>query len=450
MQRMTACRFRRGSSLLTAVLTLGAAGCGDIFQVENPNSVLQEDLQKPSSGTALVNGAHARVSIAHSVLLRTLTPASDEAHWTGSFDSVRELAAGNVGNPQNEEIDATFNNMAVARWMADEAVTTLEAFKADNTLRAPADLARAYLYAGLAYALIADNWDDFVIASDRTRASPPVGEGNMATVYDKAIESYTKAITQAQGSVAGANAATVTALNGIHTNALALRARARYGKALRAQLRPTVRANALINDAGAVQDAQAALARVTGDWRYAFTFDGSTTTSAFHTYLNNRLEFTIGQPYANRRADGKRATDVIMRDPITDAPAPALAAAIAAHQGSGTYGSATVVSARELHLILAEAALAATNSTGFTAAINSLRALDNLAQYSGQVPALELLVHSRRVNLFLQGKRLPDMYRFGQRSPEWIDGGQAVQRPGTLLPIGQTERISNCHIIGNC
>jgi starch-binding outer membrane protein, SusD/RagB family len=438
-------RATRSTSLIAAALFV-AAGCGDVFQVENPNNVLQEDLERPASGTALVNGAHARVAIAFSTMLRTLTPASDEAFWTGSFNSVRELGAGNHGDHTNEEIDATFNNMSVGRWMADEAVRTLEAFQAAGTLRVPADLPRAYNIAGIAYTMIPDAWDDFVIGSDRTIASAPVGAANMGQLYDEAITRFDKAITAAQ-ALPAAQAAQRDAL---HTNALALRARAKYQKSLRSRIRPAVQPNALVNDAGAVADATAALARMTGDWKFAFSFDGATTTSNFNVYLNNRLEYTIGEPYARRRADGKRAETVIMNDPITGAPAPALIAAINAAQGSGNYGSSTVVSARELLLILAEADLAAGNTAGFTTHINRLRALDGLTPYAGQIPAFDLLKHSRRVNLFLQGKRIMDQYRFGERSAEWIDGSLAVRTPGTLMPIGQTERLSNCHLLGGC
>jgi starch-binding outer membrane protein, SusD/RagB family len=432
-------RIRRGSLLLAIALPF-SAGCDSIFQVENPNNVLQEDLERPASATALVNGAYARVSIAHSTVLRTMTPVSDEAFWTGSYDSVRELGAGNHGNPQNEEGDITFNTMSIGRWMADEAVRTLEEFQASGTLRNASDLARAYMVAGLAYMLIADNWDDFVVGSDRTVASPPVGEGNMGQLYDKAIDLFTKAVSTAQS----ANAAEV------QTRSLALRSRAQYQKALRAALRPTVQPNALINDAGAVADAEAALARMADDWSFRFGFDGSTTTSNFHVYLNNRLEFTIGEPYAQRRADGKRAEQVIMNDPISGEPAPALEAAIAAAQGSGNYGTATVISARELLLILAEAALASNNTPAFNGYINAVRDLDQLPAYTGQIPALDMLRHARRVNLFLQGKRIFDQYRFNEPSIEWIAGSDAVQRPGTLLPIGQTERLSNCYMAGGC
>lgn len=430
----------RAVSFLTLVLAAGVAGCDGIFQVENPNNVLQEDVERPASATALANGAHARVAIGYSTLLRVIVPASDEATWTGSYDSVGELNRGNIDDPRNDEVDIAFNNMAVARWMADEAVRNLEHFNTQGTLRNRTDLARSYLYSGIAYTLIGDSWDNFVIGSNRTVAQAPVGADNMNQVYDVAIERFTKGIAIAQ------------AMNqpNLHTTLLAMRARSQYARALWHRMNPTVTPNALVNDEGAVADALAVLSRAERDWKYRFTFDGTTGTSTFSAYLNNRLEFTVGSPYAERSADGKRSVAITLLDPIDRVPAPELRRVVFEAQGAGLYGSHTVVSTREMHLILAEAALAAGDESGFARHINHIRGLDDLTPYSGQIPALDMLTHARRVNLFFQARRLADQYRFGQPSPDWLEGSHAVRQPGTFLPIGQTERLSNCHLFGTC
>ena len=61
-----------------------------------------------------------------------------------------------------------------------------------------------------------------------------------------------------------------------------------------------------------------------------------------------------------------------------------------------------------------------------------------------------MLLHERRVNLFLQGRRLADQYRFGVVDPAWQAGADALLAPGTFLPISLTERLSNCHLAGGC
>jgi hypothetical protein len=113
-----------------------------------------------------------------------------------------------------------------------------------------------------------------------------------------------------------------------------------------------------------------------------------------------------------------------------------------------------VISARELRLILAEAALAQGDVAGATAEINVVRAFDGLQAYDPAAPGapqpIVVLKHERRVNLFMQGRRLPDMYRFGDTSPLWQTSAEAVLTPGSLLPIADIERQSNCYIIGSC
>jgi hypothetical protein len=48
------------------------------------------------------------------------------------------------------------------------------------------------------------------------------------------------------------------------------------------------------------------------------------------------------------------------------------------------------------------------------------------------------------VNLFLQGRRLADHYRFDDPSPEW--NPEAKSDDGTFLPIAITEVRSNPNI----
>ena len=114
--------------------------------------------------------------------------------------------------------------------------------------------------------------------------------------------------------------------------------------------------------------------------------------------------------------------------------------------GGGGTSPLTVVSERGLRLMLAEAALAGGDEAGFTEHVNMIReGLDGLTAYSGQILAVEMLQHERRVNLFLQYKRLQDHYRFGTPSSNWLPGSPAMTTPGTMLPITRIEILANCH-----
>ena len=116
------------------------------------------------------------------------------------------------------------------------------------------------------------------------------------------------------------------------------------------------------------------------------------------------------------------------------------------------WGALTFLSARELYLIVGEAALAAGDNTGFQNAINAERALNGLTAYTGAVgqpTAQAMLQYERQRNLFLQGKRLFDEYRFAVNADIWQAGSEAITTPATFLPITITERLANSFCLAN-
>jgi hypothetical protein len=167
--------------------------------------------------------------------------------------------------------------------------------------------------------------------------------------------------------------------------------------------------------------------------------DGNVT---FTFNINSRFELRVGSSYIVPTSDNRRVASIRLRDPIDNVPDPKLSAEVNALVAGGIYGTITVASAREMRLILAESALAKGDEAGFRTQINALRAMDRLSPYTGQIPALELLKHARRVNLFLQGRRLADHYRFGDRAPEWT----ARAKPGVFFPITIIERRANPYV----
>ena len=96
-----------------------------------------------------------------------------------------------------------------------------------------------------------------------------------------------------------------------------------------------------------------------------------------------------------------------------------------------------------MHLILAEAALATGNTAEFATRINAARALENLPAWNGTTPtARDMLIYSRQVNLFLQGRRLHDMYRFGIKDAKWLPTNIASKK-ACFFPIPAIERRTN-------
>lgn len=444
--RMTSTRSLLRVGSLTLTLTLGVGACSSVFDVENPNDLSQEALDVPTGAVAAVNGAEATVSRGYNDLLLAAAVPTDELTWIGTYDAGNELDHGFLANTANEFTDnegaPTFNE---GRFMADEAIRLLSGHDAEGALRDRNLLARSYLYGGIMYSVIPDWFDDFVI-SDRRTAAPPVGSANMSQLYDTAIDYFTKGIAVAQA----------TGKKDLEASMLAGRARAHHAKAVWATLNPvgTVPANPLVNDAGAVADARAALALVGTDWKYQFRYSASTTGSQIGSWINSRQEFRVDTAYGVPNTPKTRVTAVQLRDPIDQVPDATLGAQLTAlgmlAATTELYPPLTVLSGAELRLILAEAALAANDMPGFTTEINAVRALSGKSPFTGQMAARALLIHERRVNLFLQGRRMLDMYRFGIRDPRWLASSEAVQAPGTLFPITDREIRSNCHLIGSC
>lgn len=438
-------QWRSGPMALAMAGAVLLAGCSDLLEVDNPNSVLQEDLEAAGSVNALVNGALSSTAVALSdAVLATMT-FTDEYDWVGSWNAAGELNGGTVRNPENDFTNVPFNDLSEARWLSENAISVAETFRED--LPQPADLARAYLYAGVTYLTIAESYEDFTF-SDRTEPGPPIGPANMDTVFDLAIERFTQARTEAQ-SLGRADLA---------LTALALRARAHFAKALWTKMQPagSVPSDPLVNDAAAVADANAFFQEVTeSDWVFRFNFGSQTITSRAASWANQRNEVVVGIAYGTPDASGLRLGAITLEDPISGEPDPALLEITSEFIAGIQYSPIRVVTARELRLILAEAALAAGNTGAAVDHLNEVRAAKGVADYDPAVHTsltpLDMLRHERRVNLFqLNSRRMWDLYRFGETVEDWVPGAEAIIRPGSLFAIGREEQLSNCYILGTC
>lgn len=418
--------------VLAFLLLVGAltAGC-DVLEVDNPNSLVEEDLENPTAAPAIANGALATLTQGTGSVLAPYSAATDELTWTGTRDAWEQLVFGEVSDPLNEFSDNAFGDIAEARWTADEAINRLETFKEEGRLSSSEPLIRSYVYGALAYITIADIFEDFAL-SNREEAAPPVGEENMDSLYRTAIDYLNQAVSLAQ------EAGNET----WETRALAVRARAHYSLGLWEKLHPVNTDAPLVQSANAVADAQAALDRLEdADWRYELEVLPNTPENTMASNVNERLELRISDTYIVPTEEGNKVERVRLEDPIDEEPAPYLQEEIKAFVNANQYADIPVVSARELHLILAEDALAREDHSSFQRHINDLRALDGLTSYDDQLPARELLLHSRQVNLFLQGRRLADHYRFEDSAPEWTNATQ-----GAFFPITITEIRANPHI----
>ncbi len=424
-----------GNSIVGAAprrkLMLGAVALGAITlsscqifstDVKNPNAVTEDAIATASAAAgSLVNGLYGAVNAAGNQIVGTVGASSDELTWVGSREYWNLLDVGDIGDPNNEYTNGQFSYAAQARWMGDYVIPKLEGYDKTNSLRNRADLAQAYFLTATVYTMIGETYEDFVISSDRIDNGVPVGDANMRIMFDSAVVYLNKglAVAQATNNVA------------LQQRILGLRARAKFSKAVWTSLRAPrgFPANPLINDAGATADALAALA-VMGNNGYRYRFDvvAQNNGGYFSTgsEMNSRLEIRAGNNYIVPNGAGTRPLDgvagISMKDPVSGQSDPVTLKNIdeCCRLSSTVNVGWTAVSAKDMLLILAEAALAAGNNAEFATRINAVRAVDGLPAWTGTPAARDILVHERAVSLFLQGRRLNDHYRFQIRADRWV------------------------------
>ena len=437
-------RRRAGSAALLAGALLVSSCTVFSTEVKNPNAVTEDAIAEASAAaTSLVTGLYGAVNAAGNQIVGTVGAASDELMWVGSREYWNLLDVGDIGDPLNEYTDGQYPYVSQARWMADYTIPKLEGYDKAGTLRNRADLAQAYFLAGTIYTLIGEAYEDFVISSDRTKNGAPVGEAKMTVMFDSASSYLTRGL------------AVATAINNapLQARILGMRARAKFSKGVWNSLRAPrgFPANPLINDAGAVADAKAAITAFGNNGgRYRFDVVAQNNGGWFSTggEMNSRLEIRAGNRYIVPTAAGTRPLDgaagIRMVDPITGQTDPVTSKNIdeCCRLSSTTNVGWTAVSAKDMHLIVAEAALAANNTAEFTSAINAIRTVDALPAWSSaaSISARDILIHERNVSLFLQGRRLNDHFRFQQRADRWV--ATRGLKP-CFFPISYNERQQN-------
>ena len=438
-------RARFGAMLLTLWLGIGVVGCNSLLDVDNPNNVVGDDILFASAAQALANGALYEVQAGYTYVLMCYSQASDELHWVGSRDAFQQLDYGHVEYTLNEFTDQAYRDMAPARWMADEAIEILEMHLAGDSLPDEQSLGEAYLWGSLAYVMIADMFDDFTF-SDMMIPNPPIGPANMGGLYTQAVQYL-------------ANGLALDIDEELERNLTAMSARAKHAQGVW-NLIGTMPISSGLVGAGAASaaatDAAAALLLDPSDWTYYLEYPSSGTYGDMQGDINSRLEHRFGDRYITPIAnDTKRDRDaansgIVLMDLIDNVADMRLDAFMTPFEDDVQYSDLPILSAREMHLILAEDALVRGDMVAFATNINQPRTWGGLSDWvdgqAGMPTAQNLLIYERQVNLYLQGHRLNDMYRFGIDSDRWEASSTAASAPGTFFPITKAEIDANCYI----
>ena len=418
--------MKNKTKLISLLLGFTLIGCD--LDVDNPNSLLEGDLQDPSAAAALANGAWNASLRGVTYMMMPHAVATDESVWIGSRDAWYQIDKGGMTNVYNEFVDQAWPYISEARWMSDKAVSILEGLGAD--LPDNQDLVLAYLSGAMVRVYIADMFEDFVY-SDKTEAGTPVGAANMSQLYDEALALLGKASSIATGD----NAVKV----------LSLVARTRHAKAVWGKVNPVNTASPYVS-AGA-SEAAAAAALMSADWKWRMNFSSSTVSNYMAGQINDRQEMDLFQNALVETATPGAGGDPQPNDPVTGLPdsrMTAIATEFRAGGGGTSWTPVTITSLREMHLIIAESKKAGGDDAGCLAELNALRTFDSLDPYPSGTDAGTALQHERRANLFLQSRRLSDMYRFNLTSTVW----DAVEKSpaGSFFPITISEIRSNPNI----
>ena len=434
---------RRAAVALAGALVVMTSGC-NLLDVSNTNSVSESSLDNPAAAGPIVRGSRATVTRGIGAILTSYATSTDELLWVGSRDAYNALDRGAVGDPFNEFVDGSFVYVGEGRFTADRAIERLIGFGFDTSSRAEDNdlMAEAYLYGAVIYVNIANMFDDFAF-SNKTEAAANIGPENMVQMFDTAIDYLNKAEA-------------LTSSDALLKDILLMRMRAHHDRAVWNLLNPSgvsVTTPLYVNDASANADATAALALIGADdyvFQLEMGLDLSDGDVSLGFNVNNRQEMRFGDRFVFPTTSGKSWDSVAIKDPITNAASPIVVQIATEFKDARDLAPLRQASAREAHLILAEAALAGSGGS-FATHINNLRAFDGLPAFSGQVTDFVMLEHSRATNLFLGGRRLNDMYRFDVQDPKWQPDPtvlDALDCPGVLFQITNTERAANPLITG--
>lgn len=416
-------RFQNHCSIifLGAFFMLFLGSC-DLMDVSNPNSLTEEDVNAPSSAEGLKNGVLNALMSGTGWTYAATSTISDEVYWTGSYESYKTFDEGRVDFPNNEITVSGFPEISQARYMTDLAIDRLEEFNSNGELNNPSVLVRTYIYGALTRITIADSYDNFVF-SDGTETSSAIGEENMDQLYDQAIEMLDNAVAMAQDIGATTE----------EMQALGVRARAKHAKGVWEKLNPkgTTPEDPIVSGTGATEDAEAALDLMSEDYKAQFDYVGPQMLNYFGDQVNSRGEITLEEPFEDLKTGEADPRVVNIQEEFGDT-----------ETYTESYAPLTWLSAREMYLIIAEEAVP-TDEAAARTQLNELRSLNGLPDIEAGDDLEEFIEHERRANLFLQGRRLNDMYRFGTESDNWLPTEDAVTMPGILLPIPSNETLAN-------
>ena len=415
--------------------TLGLGGCGDgeLFEVQNPGRILDEDLNSVQGVNALVTGMSADLSEGYDGNAFMQARLGDEMAGSGSYFLTGRLRRGII---DSEDADGFWGDVQRARWVAEgglERMKGIEGYQFEgNELTA-----QAYLYAGLANRTFGETFCEVSFSqpyeSDDGTLQP------RSAAFERAVPHLQAAISN--GQAAGDNT-TVIAARG----ALA-----------------SVQAWLGNWDAAMAQSNQ-----VPTDFVFTAVYSNNSAPEENEIFQETHQRFEMSAFGSLSGAVGGPGGDP--RVPWTDCSTSSDCASGNGADGQTTHyrqekypdlgGDIPLVKGTEMRLLEAEYALTQGDLDGAMDKINEARAhygLDPLTS-NGQIGEItgdrdsmngwDILDRERHLTNWLEGRRLWDLHRWDH---PFLDGGSVVYEPegsrrSSCVPVSLNECQTNPNI----
>ncbi len=413
---------------LTALVLLAGVGSfgGCSLDVDNPTMIQDIDLTTMEAVTALTAGAAGDFAEAMIIpggggLITAGAMLSDELVHVGTWIGLRGLSDGQSYDDWVES-QSRWAEPSQARWVAEDAIERLTTIF-DNEGMNPEvqpELAEVTMWAAYSSKALGDHFCEAVIDGG---GSQPV-----SVFYDRAEDHFTTAITRA--GAAGAN--------DMVTASYAGRAHTRM----------------MLGDwGGAVADA----AQVPTDFVYYMYYDetaGVSNMMYWWGYLRDETS-VWGTPFEtlglnqveDNGGDPRVPYDYIVEDGAIQDGGDARRPFFRQRKYTSYGDEIPLTKGTEMRLIEAEAALMSSDWTTAVAKINEVRSFNN-AEFGYSLPmvsattldeAWTLLMTERGLELWLEGKRLPDLRRWAQTRggnvPFEVVREEARGQPASVDPI---------------
>jgi hypothetical protein len=395
--------FRRGTGAFLTTLLLLTAGCGDVFDIENPGEILDSDLNDPDLIPVLVAGLSSDVSDFIDTQAFDVARLTDEMAGSGSYTDTGVFRRGYA---EQDQVGPIWEQAHEARWMAELHIARFEQLLTTGEFQNSPYVARSYLLEGIAHRSLGENYCRVVYSEP---------EGAEYGDLQPREEAFNRAVTAFQNALSHASASPEFAM-GAHAGLASVYM-------------------SLGNWDQAVQEARL----VDDDFEILTFYDYNDDSNVVYVETFQRPEMSAFQTYAGS-FDPPDPRAPFTRCNETGTCANEIGAdGETFHWRQEKYpdygGDIPTLTGKESRLIEAEAALRTGDLAEFTAQLNRVRALYDLPPIDEPATAGELeypnayddgwsiLDAERQLTLWLEGRRLWDLHRWDH---PFLDGGEVV------------------------